>query len=482
MFKSRHKRSVLASLIVGLALCGQASSVGALDLLESYSAALSEDAQFLAAQSAAEAGRESVPMARAQLRPNISASAGMTYNDLNTRTQSSTGVPFSYDSTYQGKNYALTLRQSLYRPIQYAGYQQAKARLVNIEATLDKEQQDLALRVAGAYFNVLLGEEQLRLVQSQIAAVSAQLLAATRAMEAGHGTRTDIDDAQARLDINLADELGAQQQIENARHELQTLINRPVDTLLPLNKNRLELSSPSPGSLEEWITLAEANNAELRDMRARSEISRHEVEKARAGHKPTLDLVLQHSMSENDNVTNPNARYINSQIGVQFSMPLYAGGYVSAQVRQAVAGKNEADQRYEAARRKLGAQLRKEFQAMIEGVQKIHALEQAERSGDQAVISNQKGVQAGTRSRLDVLNAEQQRSNTRLELARERLNYAMARLRLSGLGGKLDMAEVAAVNRWLSLEPAALKSSSSISEINQSRLMTSALDASAPKL
>lgn len=475
MFKSVEKRSVLTSLLVGATLCGPMSTVNALDLLESYSAALSEDAEYLAAQSAAEAGREAVPMAWAQLLPNISASAGLTHNNLNTRTQSLTGEPSAFDSTYQGKNYALTLRQSLYRPVQQAGYKQAKARLVNISAILDKEQQDLALRVATAYFNVLLREEQLRLVQSQQVAVNAQLVAAKRAMEAGHGTRTDIDDAQARLDLNVSDELGAKQQIESARHELTTLINRPVDTLLPLNKNRLDLSLPSPNALEDWIALAEANNAELRDMRARTEVSRYEVEKARAGHKPTLDLVLQHSMSENDNVTNPNARYINNQIGVQFSMPLYAGGYVSAQIRQALAGKNESEQRYEAARRQLGAQVRKEFQAMSKGVQKIHALEQAERSGDQAVISNQKGAQAGTRSLLDVLNAEQQRSNIQLELARERLDYALARLRLSGLAGTLDLIEITTVNRWLSLEPTALKSTSSISDVYQGTLMTSAL-------
>jgi outer membrane protein/protease secretion system outer membrane protein len=184
-------------------------------------------------------------------------------------------------------------------------------------------------------------------------------------------------------------------------------------------------------------------------MRARGEVSQFDVEKARAGHKPTLDLLLQHSLNENDNVTNPNARYINNQVGVQFALPIYGGGYVSAQVRQARASKLEADLLYEAARRKLGAQVRKEFQGMVEGISKIQALEQAERSANQAVISNEKGVLAGARSRLDILNAEQQRSNIRLQLAHERLNYVMARLRLAGLGGKLNQDEIAAVNQWL---------------------------------
>jgi len=444
MRRSAHKVSHLCSLLFAGTLFGAASSASALDLLESYQAALRDDASFGAVQSAADAAREGVPMAKAQLRPNISASAGLSHNDLNTRTQNS-----SFDSDYQSKNYAVQLRQPLYRPALYVGYQQAQARLFNIDATLDKEKQNLALRVAAAYLNVLLGEESLRSIASQQVAVTAQLAAAKRALTVGQGTRTDIDDAQAKLDLNKAEELGAKQQIENARHELQTLINRPVNELQPLNVSRLELSPPSPATLEDWFALAEANNPELRDMRARGEVSQFDVEKARAGHKPTLDLLLQHSLNENDNVTNPNARYINNQVGVQFALPIYGGGYVSAQVRQARASKLEADLLYEAARRKLGAQVRKEFQGMVEGISKIQALEQAERSANQAVISNEKGVLAGARSRLDILNAEQQRSNIRLQLAHERLNYVMARLRLAGLGGKLNQDEIAAVNQWL---------------------------------
>jgi outer membrane protein/protease secretion system outer membrane protein len=134
---------------------------------------------------------------------------------------------------------------------------------------------------------------------------------------------------------------------------------------------------------------------------------------------------------------------------VQLAIPLFAGGYVSAQVRQALAAFEEAEQRIESARRKLATQVRKEFQGVQEGMAKILALEMAERSADQSLISNEKGFLAGTRSRVDILNASEVRASTRLELARERLGYMMSRARLMGLSGDLDRERILEMNRWL---------------------------------
>ncbi|MFN3884203.1 MAG: TolC family outer membrane protein [Rhodocyclaceae bacterium] len=421
----------------------------ALDLLESYDAALTADAEYRAARAAAESGRELLPLARAQLLPSISLSAARMHNDLTTQTQNLLGQPVSFDSQYISKNYALSLRQPLYRPQLYSGYLQAIARVEGVEAVFDKAGQELAIRVMAAYLNVLLAEEGLRQVESQRAAIEAQLAAAQRALAAGQGTRTDIDDAQARLDLNQARHLGARQQIEQARHELAALIDRPIGPLRLLDGRRLVLRAPQPEDLAAWIARAESASPELREARARIEAARHEVDRARGGHKPTLDLVVQRSVSASDNVTNPNNRYDNNQIGVQVVVPLFAGGYVDAQVRQAQAALEEAEERYEAARRKLANQVRKEFQGVQQGILKIRALEIAERSAEQSVLSNEKGYLAGTRSRLDILNAQEARANTRLELARERLLYVMSHARLLSLCGALDRAAIAEMNLWL---------------------------------
>lgn len=438
--------------VLRIALCfclsSQAGLAWSLDLLESYRLALVEDAQYGAARAALDVGREVVPIARAQLLPNISANATRYENNLESRERDSLGQPSTTESEYPSTSMSLTLRQPVYRPSLLAGYRQAKAKQGGAEAVFAKAGQDLAQRVAGAYLNILAAEEALRYAESQRRAISSQLAGAERALEAGLGTRTDVDDARARLDMNGAQELAARQQIAQRRHELETLINRSVESVTPLDSRRLELTTPMPALLDEWVARAEAGNLELQDLASRVAAARLEVERARAGHKPTLDLIARYSQSESDNVTNPDARYVNKQLGLQFDMPLYAGGYVSAQVRQAVAALSEVQERYEALRRQVATQVRKEYQAIAEGILKVRALEQAERSADQAVLSNEKGFIAGTRSRLDILNAEERRGNTRLELARERLNYVMSRIRLLGLGGALNLDEIRAVNDW----------------------------------
>lgn len=431
-----------------LAVIGSTQPVSALDLLASYEAALAHDADYQAAQSAAEAGREWLPLARAQLLPAISFNASHFQNDLTAETRDILGRTATSRLEYPSKNYALTLRQPLYRPALLAGYDQAGARVEGVEAQFDKAGQDLAQRLVGAYLNVLLAEETQQQLETQRQAIEAQLAAARRAFAAGQGTRTDIDDAQAKLDLNHARLLAARQQIAQARHELEIMIGSPVVRL-----RRLGARVPAPDSLplsrlEAWLSHAEAHNPELRDLRARIEVARHELARVEAGHKPTLDLVAQKSWSESDSVTSVNNRYVNQQLGLQLAVPLYAGGYVSAQQRQALAALSEAEQRYEAARRRLATQVRKEFQGVVEGMQRIAALETAERSAQQSLLANEKGFLAGTRSRVDILNAQEALASTRLELKRERLAYFLSRARLLALSGGLDRAAIADMNQW----------------------------------
>jgi len=423
--------------------------VAALDLLESYEAALLQDAEYQAARATAEVGREALPLARAQLLPNLSFNANRMRNNLTTETLNALGQPLSFDSNYTSKSYALTLRQPLYRPALLSGYRQAGARVASADAMFLKAGQDLALRVAGAYFNVLFAEESVRQVEAQGLAIATQLRAAERAIRAGVGTRTDIDDAQARLDLNQAKLLGARQQIDQARHELHILIGRPADQIRPLDRDRLALSPLQPDALDAWIERAEQSSPELHDLQARVKSAMLELARAQSGHKPTLDLIVQRTYSESDNVTNPNNSYDNSQIGVQLAIPLYAGGAVNAQVRQARAALVEAEQRLEAARRKLATQVRKEFQGVREGMLKVQALEAAERSAALSLASNEKGFLAGVRSRLDILNALEVQANARMELARERMLFVMSRIRLLGHCGALDRTALEEMNRWL---------------------------------
>lgn len=438
-------RSVRARLL--LLLCF-APAAQAIDLLQSYQAAVAEDAEFKAAEATAEAGRQVVPMARAQLLPNVNFNYTHFENELNTRS-TSFGRTFSQDSSYPSDTYGLVLRQPIYRPAQFAGYRQALAQREGVEAELARALQEMGLRVAGAYLNALLMEEQRTQVIAQGKAIAAQLAAAELSFKAGQGTRTDVDDAQARLDLNEADLLAADQQIAQAKHELEVLIGEPVDDLAAVDRQRLQLVMPEPDTLESWVARAEANSPELTALEAEMRAAKLEISRAYAGHKPTADLILQRSINESDNVINPGARFINNQIGVQVAVPLFAGGYVHAQVKQAMARHREVEERHDASRRKLAAAVRKEFQAVVEGIRRVRALELAARSATQSVISNRKGFEAGTRTRVDILDAVQKRSQTRLDLAEQRLVYAISHLRLKALSGELGVEAVSQVNGWL---------------------------------
>ena len=444
-------RTAVLGLIAGSAL---ALDAAAIDLLESYQSAVEADADYRAAEAVAEAGRQGVPLARSQLLPNISMNYTHFENELNARST----VPASLfgpartlvqNLSYPSDSWALILRQPLYRPAQFAAWRQSKAQLQGVEAELARAQQDLGVRVSEAYFNALLMDERLKLVEAQTKAIELQVKAADALFRAGQGTRTDIDDAQARLDLKRAEILSAEQEVAQARHELEILINAPIESLAAIDTSRLQLTSPAPNSLGGWTAKVEAGSPELTSLEAQRRAAELEIKRAWAGHKPTADIIMQRSISSSDNVVNPGARYINNQLGVQVAVPLFAGGYVNAQVMQATARLSEVESRAEAARRKLATAVRREFQAVHDGIRRVGALELAERSAAQALLSNEKGFEAGTRTRVDILDAEQKLSEARLNLAQERLIYAISHLRLRALGGDLGVEAVSQVNDWL---------------------------------
>ena len=420
-----------------------------LDLRQAYEAAYENDATIRAARAGAQASREKLPQARAQLRPNVSLNASRNHNDLTSKTQNFQGEPVRAENQYYSGSQTLSVRQPLYRPYLSALVRQAEAQVEDANAALERDEQTLVTRVGEAYFDALLAQDQVLLIEAQKTTYTTQLDAARKGLEAGTGTRTDIDEAQARLDLTLAQELEALQNVEYTRRRLESLMGQPVDVLAGLDVERFNPTVPVPGLVDAWVERAEQASPELQSLRAQLDAARMEVDKAQAGHKPTLDAVAQWSRSNSDSVTNVNSRYDNKSIGLQLSVPLYAGGYVSSSVRQAVAAQERAREALEAARRDLGVRVHREFRGMTEGVLRVKALEQAVRSAEQAVLSNQKSYQAGSRTAVDVLNAQQQKTTAQRDLAQARYLYLVSRLRLQALAGYDRQVSVAQVSSAL---------------------------------
>lgn len=429
-----------------------ANPAWALDFKTAYEAALQHDATILAERAAAQAAQERLPQALSQRRPSLSLSAGQNRNHLESQTANMLGQRSVSERYYDSNNAALQLRQPLYRPAILAQIKQARAQVQDADAVLDVNENDLLERVAQAYFDALLGQVQLDLASAQKTAFAAQLQSAQKGFAAGVGMRTDVDEAQARMDLAHAQVLQAQQALDLARRRLALLLGVPVAQLVQLadlDTQRFAPSAPVPTSAEQWIALAEESSPQLQALRARLRAAQAEVDKAQAGHKPTLDVVATVSRSDSDSVTSINTVYKQKYVGVQLNVPLYAGGYVSSTVRQALAEVQRMQQTLEAAQRDLSNQVYEQFSAMTEGVLRIAALEQAVRSAQQALLSSQKSLQAGARTTVDVLNAEQQLTVAQRDLAQARYGYVLAHLKLQMLAGQERMANVDAVNRWL---------------------------------
>lgn len=417
-----------------------------MDLKQVYQAALEQDATIRASRATADSGRERLPQARAGLLPQISASAGRNNNNLDTTAPNILGTPVTTNEKYLSDNKTLQLRQPLVNMQRWLQFQQAKSVVEEVEANLDRDLQNLVVRVAGVYFEALMADEQLDLVLAQKKTYTALVDAAKKGLAAGSGTRTDIDDAQSRLDMAAAQELEARQNQDLARRQLQLLVNQPVNQIAKLNVAALQLSAPMPANLDDWTRKAEQASPEIRAMQARLDAARREVSKAQAGHLPTVDAVAQWSNSGSENITRVNSRFENKTIGLQLNIPLYSGGYVNSTIRQAVAEQTRAEESLEALRRDLGVRVHKEYRGVSEGVLRVRALEQAARSAEQMMKSTQMSLTAGSRTQLDVLNAQQQFTLALRDLAQARLVYLLSKVRLASLVGDDAMVSIEQVN------------------------------------
>jgi TolC family type I secretion outer membrane protein len=458
----RFRLACLASVCAIVPLASQAQAVRAasaayasssapapaLTLEEAYRLALEKDATLRTARAATDARRERLPQARAQLMPNLSASYGQNRNHLQSIQPGLTG-PVAGDQFYNSNNGALVLRQPLYRPYQFADLAQAHDQVADANAQLEKEVQNLAVRVATAYMDCLLAEDQLKLVLQQKSTYTANLDAAQKLFKAGSGVRTDIDEARAKLDMTIAQELEARQNLIFKRRSLQVMVDVPVVRLAPVDPGRMHLDPPSPPQLDDWLARAEQSSPEILSLTAQRDAARKDVDKARAGHLPTLDAVVQWAITKSDTPQQINSKYDQKSVGIQLSVPLFAGGQVNSQIRQALAALEQANESLEATRRDLSLRIETEYRGVTEGVAKVTALEQASKSADIMVTSSRKSFEGGARTLLDVLNAEDQRTSTLRDLAQQRYLYLLSRIRLQALVGGADDAVISEVNSAL---------------------------------
>ncbi|HZE60360.1 MAG TPA: TolC family outer membrane protein [Burkholderiales bacterium] len=419
------------------------------DLLQVYRDAQRYDAVYGAARFSLDAERERIPQARALLLPSLSVSASAARTDLDVKSTNQTIAP-SFHRNPNSVGYTFTLSQPVFRPQNLLQRDQAEFQVRQAEATFAQASQDLAVRAAQAYFDVLTAQDTLTLVGAQKAAISEQLAQAKRNFEVGTATITDTHEAQSRYDLIIAQEIAAQNDLDAKRRALQLVTGKEYTQLKPLRSD-IRLAPPTPQDMQAWVDLAEKQGYPVIIQQAITDVAQLEAKRQSAGHLPTLDLVGTYgSTRDTGSLQAGVGREITTgQIGLQLALPLYQGGSISSREREAAANYYKSRQDLENARRTAALTTRQTYLAVINGIAQVGALEQALTSSQSALDSNLLGYEVGVRINIDVLNAQQQFFSTRRDLAVARYNAILNQLRLKAAAGTLRDEDLEDVNRAL---------------------------------
>lgn len=461
MFLSRSARqsgtkSKIAPYVHALLFIGALSTpLRAADIMAIYHEALENDAQFRAARFTHQAAQEKLPQGRAGLLPTVTL-AGVRrrqWIDIEriggTGTATGTGVAVRpSEVVIDNQSLTITATQPIYRKENFAIYEQSKLQVAQADSEFIMAAQDLILRVAQAYLDILLAEVNVEVAEAQKKAISEQLAQAKRNFEVGTATIVDTHEAQARFDLTAALEIGALNELEVRKRTLEQIIGRIPEDLAHPTETPSDLLTLKYPRMQDWISVAEQNNLALKVQEAVYEIAKKDVERAQAGHYPTLDLVAIYSDQKGvgGTITGRPIDLTSKEIGVQLSFPLFQGFAVQSRVREAVAIQEKVLQDLNNTRRNSVLQVSQQYLNVTNGIAQVTALKQALVSSQSQVDSTKLGQEVGVRTEVDVLNAQQLYYSARRDLAQARYNFLMSRLRLKAEAGELDEEDLKEVN------------------------------------
>lgn len=417
------------------------------NLLNLYQAALNYDAQYKGIVANTQADREEIEKAGALFYPKAQLSGSIGRGNTDRTTQSLSGAIDTH-LTYNTQNLALTVKQPIFNKETMAIYRSAQAYVKGKESLLQSEVSSLITRIANAYFELLYAEEKSTVAQNQIVALSQQLDQANKRYQHGAGTITEISEAQASLDIAQADLVEAKNSADAYRLTLSNMTGREVGDLAKLNPDKISNINMGFESLEYWLKTAMDNNPEIIAAKYAVEVAQQEVEKKQAGHYPTLDLVGARSYSENDSNNTIGAQFDTTTVALQFSMSLYAGGYVNASVRQSLDKVEAAKENLNLKTRDINTNIKKYFQQMQSEQLSIQAYLQAVKSSEIALDGTSKSFIGGLRTNIDVLNAQQRLYENRLKLSKSYYVLVNDMVNIKHTAGQLNAAQLQELNQF----------------------------------
>ncbi|WP_408950944.1 TolC family outer membrane protein [Lysobacter sp. Hz 25] len=457
-------------LVLALALSLLPAVASAEDLLQTYELARQGDPQLSAAESNRLATKEDRIQARAALLPSLSGTARLSRSRTTSEGGSGSsdptdpdpipaGVDFRSDST--SRNYSLAASQMIYNRASIKTYQGQNAISQASDFTLESASQELITRTSAAYFDVLVKLENLAAAEAAETALQKQFDYASKRLEVGLAPITDVHEARAQYDTARAGTITARNAVEDAYQGLSQITGQPVRALKALPAD-FKPNLPEAQDVEGWVNNAVQNNPSLRAQDLQVRAAEIGVETARAGHWPTLSL----NGSYGDNASWGDRTFMGQtmnapgnanhgpSIGLELSVPLYAGGRIQSGVRQALARRDAAQDELERQKRLLVRTTRNAYQTLVAGISEVEARRLALVSAQAAYDASQVGLEVGTRTVLDVLNNQRTLLEAQQAYAQSKYNYLQNRLLLEQAAGSLDVADVQDINRLLTADAA----------------------------
>lgn len=435
-------RSIAANLVLAASVSAHAT-----DLVQAWQAARSHDATFAAAEANLRAALEKIPQGDALLSSHLDLVATGTQARQDYRSGDTSAKP---SALTQGQQLGASLAFS--KPIYDMASAVARGRLHHeaeqAQAQFDQARQDLMLRVARAYFDVLLAQDNLKLAISQEQAIAEQLGLAKKSYEVGLTSVTDVDDAQARYDSVAATEQADRTDLAARSDVFRTLTGLPAESLQAVEPTALPALVDAT-LLGGQVAAARAGNPTVRQLELGVEIARRQIDQYRLSASPVVSVVAGYGWQRDSGSISPSGardRTGNASVGLQVAIPLLDGGTRTSLERQAVHLKDAQAESLEAARRDAERLARQYAAAVRDGGLRIASLDRASRSGESSVNSSRIAREAGVRTTIDVLNAEQAWYATLYSLSTARTDLLYNRLQLAAQAGAIDAASLEQIN------------------------------------
>jgi outer membrane protein len=418
------------------------------DLLAVYQQALANDPALASALSANKAAQEIIEQGKALYRPTINFTASASNSRTNIRyLDSNIASARSNFDTYRA---GIEARQPIYRKQNLVQIDQADTQVSQADKQYNLSQQALILRTTEAYFEVLIAQDKIGLIEAQKTAILSQLDQAKATFEVGTATITDVNEAQARYDLIVAQEVAAVNEHQIAKRSVQAITGQLPENLATV-KSDIQVV-PLQQDMQDWQDIARQNNLNIQIQQDALKLANQEIERSRAGHLPTLDAVASYT----DNYTNGSPSVFsagnelkNATIGLQLDIPIYQGGATSSIVRQAVHNKEKAQDDLALARRQTDLETQRSFLNLNTSIAQVKALEQALISSQSQLDSTKLGYEVGVRTSVDVLNAQQQLYSAKRDLLQARYNYLVNIIRLKSASGLVSETDLVEINQQL---------------------------------